>query len=389
MVGIRLSGTNLVRAADHNQRVTLHAIRVHGRMTRVDIARLTGLTAPAIANITKKLLADGLIEEVGRVRERRGQPATQYAVNRHACYALGLNIDRDHLSLALVNFMGEIVARYTCEVDYPAPDTAQAFYRETAPRLMAQAQIDPADLLGLGVAIPDNLGDLDLPGRPDDFAQWGGVDLAQLLAEPLDLPVFVENDAAAAAMGEQQLGLGRHFDSMFYILISRGLGGGLVVDGNYMRGAQGRSGEIGFLHYRDAEGGSQPVQALVSLAGLEQWLAQRGLGLCDLYAQPVAKGMVEAVDGWIAQCVQWLRGPFEAIHGLINPSAIVLSGRLPVWLLDMMVAQLSAGAQAYAGDLPAIAPIRRAALCEDAAAVGAAILPFSHFLLPMAGALWK
>ena len=58
---VRLSGTNLERAADHNQRVTLHAIRVNGELTRVELAAITGLTAPAIANITKRLLAEGLI----------------------------------------------------------------------------------------------------------------------------------------------------------------------------------------------------------------------------------------------------------------------------------------------------------------------------------------
>lgn len=63
--GIRLSGTNLVRAADHNQRITLHAIRVNGALTRVELARITGLTTPTIANISRRLLADGMIEEAG------------------------------------------------------------------------------------------------------------------------------------------------------------------------------------------------------------------------------------------------------------------------------------------------------------------------------------
>ena len=48
-----LSGTNLERAGDHNQRVTLHAIRVNGPITRTDLADITGLTPPAIANITR------------------------------------------------------------------------------------------------------------------------------------------------------------------------------------------------------------------------------------------------------------------------------------------------------------------------------------------------
>ncbi|HEV7714581.1 MAG TPA: winged helix-turn-helix transcriptional regulator, partial [Steroidobacteraceae bacterium] len=64
--GPQLSGTNLERAGDHNQRVTLHAIRVNGPITRTDLADITGLTPPAIANITKRLLNDDLIMQAGR-----------------------------------------------------------------------------------------------------------------------------------------------------------------------------------------------------------------------------------------------------------------------------------------------------------------------------------
>ena len=81
---IRLSGTNLERAADHNQRITLHAIRVAGSLTRVDLANITGLTAPAIANITKRLRGEGLISEAGRRRGGRGQPPTKLVINPDA-----------------------------------------------------------------------------------------------------------------------------------------------------------------------------------------------------------------------------------------------------------------------------------------------------------------
>ena len=76
-LGDSLSGTNLERAGDHNQRVTLQAVRAAGApITRADIADLTGLTAPAIANITKRLLNDGMILKAGRQLGGRGQPAT-------------------------------------------------------------------------------------------------------------------------------------------------------------------------------------------------------------------------------------------------------------------------------------------------------------------------
>src|SRR6195952_2471687 len=79
--GTHLSGTNLERAGDHNQRVTLHAIRVNGPITRTDLADITGLTPPAIANITKRLMQDNLVKEAGRVQGARGQPAIKLVIN--------------------------------------------------------------------------------------------------------------------------------------------------------------------------------------------------------------------------------------------------------------------------------------------------------------------
>ena len=215
----RLSGTNLERAADHNQRVTLHGIRVLGPLTRVELAGLTGLTGPAIANITKRLLQDGLIEEAGQRRGGRGQPPTKLVVRADACYSIGINVDRDHITIVLVDFSGQTLTRVSEEVNFALPDHVRALYRRSIKNMLRKAKVDVAKVVGIGVAVPDDLGLVDLPGRPTDYATWDSVDIADLFSEPLRLPVFVENDAAAAAMGEMQLGLGQQNNSFFYILI--------------------------------------------------------------------------------------------------------------------------------------------------------------------------
>jgi predicted NBD/HSP70 family sugar kinase len=383
-----LSGTNLVRAADHNQRVTLHAIRVNGALTRVDLAAITGLTPQAIANITRRLLAEGLIEEAGRVCGGRGQPATRYAVSRNACYAIGANVDRDHITFVLIDFAGETLARVSHEIAFALPATASALYREAVAAMLATAGVDPADLVGVGIAIPDDLGTIDLPGRPAAYAEWSHVDPATLFAEPLALPIFVENDAAAAAMGEMQLGLGQLYRSFFYILVSSALGGGLVVDGNYVRGAQGRSGEVGFLLADDGRGGREQIQRTVSLSGLAAWLADAGHGR-DLLSAFGDAAPAEAVDGWIDAAAARLEDALAAVNGLINPGAILIGGRLPKTIVEALAERIAERLSRNATNVPVLAPIRRAALAEDAPAVGGAILPFSHFLLPRSGTLWK
>ena len=382
----RLSGTNLERAADHNQRVTLHAIRVLGPLTRVELAGITGLTGPAIANITKRLLQDGLIDEAGQRRGGRGQPPTKLVVRPDACYSIGVNIDRDHITLVLVDFSGETLTRVSEEVDFALPDQVRALYRRSVKNMLRKAGVDVAKVVGVGVAVPDDLGRVELPGRPADYAAWDATNMVDMFREPLNLPVFVENDAAAAAMGEMQLGLGHTNNSFFYILISSGLGGGLVVDGSYLRGADGRSGELGFMR---AAGGEE-VQRMVSLSGLARHLERNGCKLAEVMhgADPSA-ATAACVDAWVEDAARLLTVPLDAINCLINPAAVLVGGRLPTAILERLAERANALMKERAGLLPTVAPVIRAALSEDAPAVGAAILPFSHFLLPKQAALWK
>jgi predicted NBD/HSP70 family sugar kinase len=386
---LRLSGTNLERAADHNQRVTLHAIRVNAAITRVDLARITGLTPPSIANITKRLMSDGLIEEAGQRRGGRGQPATRLVINKQACFSIGVNIDRDHITLVIVNFAGEVVASVSRDMDFPMPEDVRALYADSIERLVAEAGISPALLVGVGVAKPDDFGLVDLPGRPQGFDCWEHTDIAALLASPYNLPVFIENDAAGAAMGEQQLGHGLIASSFFYILVSSGLGGGLVVDGTYFRGANGRSGEIGFMLAKGGAGDGEQIQSLVSLSGLRRDLAKAGLCFADIRNGDAAPDALAAVrDSWINQAAEQLVEPLVAVNCLINPAAIIIGGRLPAAWVDQLAERLNLLLRGQKHQMPVMAPVLRARLAEDAPAVGAAVLPFSHFLLPKATALW-
>lgn len=388
--GARLSGTNLERAADHNQRVTLHAIRVGGSLTRVDLAGITGLTPPAIANITRRLLQDGLIEEAGQRRGGRGQPPTKLVVRRDACYSIGINIDRDHITIVLVDFSGRILARVSEEVAFALPDHVRSLYVRSIERMLQSADVPPSKLVGIGVAVPDDLELVALPGRPPEYAAWNGIDMASLFTEPFDRPVFVENDAAAAASGEMQLGLGQKYNSFFYVLLSSGLGGGFVVDGAYVRGANGRSGELGFMLAPDGNGGRETVQTLVSLSGLSRHLEAAGFSLSDIMHRTELAPEVQAcVEAWIEAAARRLCTPMAAICCLIDPATVLVGGRLPTALVEQLASRVNALMQDQADVLPAIAPVARAALSEDAPAVGAAVLPFSHFLLPKPGALWK
>jgi predicted NBD/HSP70 family sugar kinase len=386
--GRNLSGTNAERGGDHNQRVTLHAIRVSGPVTRTDLELMTGLTGPAIANITNRLLRNRLVVKAGTVRGGRGQPPTKFAINPESCYSLGLNVDRDHITMVLVDFAGRVCARSSREVRFALPETVQGFVARTARPLLRRAGVDFSKVVGLGVAFPDDIQRAGLPEQPPEYAVWGSVAVERLLSDALPVPIFVENDAAAAAIGEMQFGLGHRYQSFFYILITAALGGGLVIDRHYFRGAAGRSGELGLLPWRSEAGEARTLQNIVSVSALNERLAAEGYRLKSprQLAQLDEVGQ-RIVDDWIATSVDALEQTLVSIECLINPEAVLIGGRLPPRLVERLAARLNERLQRYTTIIPAIAPIARAALAEDAPAVGAAILPFSDRFLPTRFAL--
>ena len=385
----RLSGTNLERAGDYNQRVVLQAIRIRGPITRTELAEISGLTAPAIANITRRLMQDGLIADAGQRRGGRGQPATRFTVHPDARLSLGVNIDRDHVTVVVLDLLGRVRARASREADLAPPQEVAARVRDMATGLLDKLPGSRGRLLGAGVAAPDDLGRVDLPERRHQDA-WGGIDLAVLIGEALQMEVLVENDAAAAAIGELQFGHGLKYSSFFYMLITAGLGGGLVVEGDYFRGANGRSGEIGFLPLHVEGLPAHTLQEAVSLSALTAHLAAHGVAVASPAALETLEARGEAlVDAWLGQAADLLTEPLMAVSWLVNPAAIVLGGRMPAARLDDLVARLTDRLSRKAKEMPGQTPILRAAVAEDAPAVGAAILPFLHHLLPSHANLMK
>src|SRR5258708_2381159 len=93
------SGTNLERAHLLNQRVVLETVRLSEPVSRIEIARLTGLTNQTVFNIVEDLQRIGLIQNFGRKTAERGQPAKLFEINADAAFSIGLHMERDHIEI--------------------------------------------------------------------------------------------------------------------------------------------------------------------------------------------------------------------------------------------------------------------------------------------------
>ncbi|WP_121118275.1 ROK family transcriptional regulator [Croceibacterium ferulae] len=376
-----LSGTNLARAGDYNQRTVLQAIRLTKETTRIALAEQTGLTPATIANITNRLIDAGLVRNAGRLLGGRGQPPLRLQVEPDGAFGIGLCIDRDHLTIIILDLAGLVRARRTADMPFAMPDDVLGFVREQMAMLRAEGSFDPANVLGVGVAMPDELGRISLPGQPAGYTVWNGTDVAGLLSAELPWPIHIDNDAAAAALGEAQTGTALATPSFFYLLLAAGLGGGLVIDRAYHRGAHSRSGEIGLMPDPTARREGALVQDTVSMSALYQRLAHAGItGVPPAELAGDDPALAAVVDCWIVDAARSLTAPLIAVQCLIDPDVVLLGGRLPPPLLDRLARALNAVLDQIR--MPTRGMVRAASMAKDAPAVGAALLPFLDHLLP-------
>ncbi|MGP3772375.1 ROK family transcriptional regulator [Streptomyces sp. SDT5-1] len=238
-------GANLSALRGHNAALVLDLLRTAGEpgISRLELAERTGLTPQAVSKITARLRADGLAVEAGRRASTGGKPRTVLRLLAGAGHAVGLHLDRDELHTVLADLSGAVVAARRAPLDLGAG--ADAVLGAAACEVDALLDAEAArTVLGVGVAVP---GPLDHAAgvlhRVTGFPQWDGFPLRDALAERLGLPVVVDKDTNAAALGLALEGEGAR--SFAYLHLGTGLGAGLVLDGSLYRGARTGAGEFG------------------------------------------------------------------------------------------------------------------------------------------------
>jgi predicted NBD/HSP70 family sugar kinase len=392
-----LAGTNLEYARSYNRRVVLEAVRLHGPLSRAEIARLTALTPQTISNIAQELEHAGLVRATGRRRAATGQPPIELAINAEIAYTIGFQLDHRILVGVLVNFAGVIVGQIDVAVDAPRPDEAVALMVRGVDQLVAAGGIARKEVWGVGVVMP---GPFDVEGLtsvgPTTLPGWEGFPLERHLADLLSLPVLVENDATAAAIGERLYGAAKHLGHFFYVFIGMGLGGGMMLDGQPYRGAWGNAGELG--HVTVAPGGaacfcgnSGCLERYVSLHSAYEFLRAAGRSADTPAAlDALAQQSDPALVAWIASAAMHLRTALLTIENLLDPQTILLGGYLPPAVLDRLIVALeplspSISRQARRPQ----ARVMRATAGRHAAALGAAALPMFDTINPSFSMLLK
>ncbi|NEA58148.1 ROK family protein [Streptomyces sp. SID13666] len=365
---------NRQRLRSTNERLLLERLRTGGVASRAQLARETGLSKPTVSSALAFLELAGLVREAGLHTPERGRVAVLYAPDASAGYALGIDIGRAWLRVALADLDGTVVARADVRNRARSSAAMADLVVATSHQVVADSGVAPAKVAHAVVGTP---GVYDETQRRVRYAQhlpgWGRAGLFDRMRDELGVPLAVHNDANLAALGEYTFGVGAGSKLFVYVMIGTGLGMGVVSEGRLFTGAHGAAGEIGYLPWA-GPGHHRPdtpdtLESAVAADAVVQ--AARGLGMSGpLTAKDVfdaaRAGDVAAVAA-VRQEGERLAHTVAAVAAVLDPDLVVLGGGVG-HSADLLLSTVRDTLRALTPLRPKVVP---SALGEDAVVLGA------------------
>ncbi len=367
---------NNLRAPSETERRILGTVLRAGEIGQTALAKATGLAQQSISRIVKGLLLTGALLEGERLFSgKRGQPGVSIRVAPGFAYTFGVSMMTDAISVVLFDFSGVVVDESHCDMPAMTRNAVLDKVESITQSFFDEHRIEPDRVFGMGVSVSGRyIGPGARYNTPRLLDDWALIDIDRLFSDRFDIPVWVENDGNAAAIGESLVGVGRRYDNFVYLYIDTLLGGGVIVDHELMRGCNGNGGEIGLLLPKN-------VYPHPSLSSLRETLGEYGHSFA--YISDMIRNFDSSwsgVDEWIAKTQNSLSLIASALAAILDPEAIVLGGRMPESLARKVIPHIDIYNDSRRGKPRAIPRLLISKAGRDASAIGAAALPFKdHF----------
>lgn len=231
---------NKYNIREQNEALILKGIIDHKNISRAELAALTGLNKASVSSITKTLLDDGLIFEtgIGSASIQGGRKPILLQFNPKAALILSFDVGIDYLKGTLAYLDGEKIAAVKKKRLIVSAETVISLLEEHIQLLTAQAD---ALIVGICIAVHGVVNDNHIIFTP--YYDLDTIDLYQEMTRRLDFPVFIENEANLASLGEYVFAL--ESKTLVSLSIHSGIGAGIVDSGIVQKGHYGEAGEIG------------------------------------------------------------------------------------------------------------------------------------------------
>lgn len=381
----------------HNSRLVLRTIYRHGEISRVDVARQTGLTRTTVSEMVSRFIQDGLVVETGVSPSRGGKPAILLRVDDDARHLVGIDLANSAFRGAVVNLRGKIVQRLSLPVQERDGEAALGLVFTLIDQLL---QLTDRPILGIGIGTPGLMDPVKRVVRIAVNLDWHELHLGDLLEERYRMPIYIANDSQVAALAEFTFSKQAKLNNLVVIKAGRGVGAGIVLNGELFYGDHYSAGEIGHLRMiPDGErcrcGNTGCLETLVSTRTLvrrarEIAAQQPHSQLNRLVAAPeeinsdVVLQAFQAGDPFVCQLIaeagDYLGIAAARIAGALNVEHVVLAGRLARYGEGIISPMQERVRQDVLPALAARIQVMSSSLGEDVVILGAASLILRHEL---------
>jgi len=231
---------------DINQTIFLHLIRERQPISRADIAKYTGLRAGTVSAIVNRLIKNNFVYEGTEGPSSGGRPPKNLFINAESYYVLAIDIGVSDTVFAISDFNGRIIQQKSLLTE----GEPEAFLNKLADEIEAlvKTQYARAKFGAIGVSVPGLIDRETGTVETSPNLEWKNVSVRRILMDRLNLPVYIENDANAAAFSELWYGPLNEANvrTLLFVLVVEGLGTGLIINGELHVGS--RLGLGGFGH---------------------------------------------------------------------------------------------------------------------------------------------
>ncbi|WP_335342375.1 ROK family transcriptional regulator [Polycladomyces zharkentensis] len=387
-----------------NKSTILNMIRLHGPISRAEIAKMTKLTPPTVTNIVGELLESNLVIEAELGESTGGRKPIMLKINADAFTVIGIYAGAKRIRGVAANLEGEV--QHTVHVEVPTEPAAEVFVdlvQGAIRQLLELADLRTRPCLGIGVGMH---GLVDTEKGVSIFApnlNIRDLPLKDRLEQAFQLPVEVENDVRALALGESWFGLGKDIADFICVHVGTGIGAGIILNNELYRGPSFAAGEIGHttIDLNGPKCGCGNMGCLEALAAgpailsrvreairqgrstvLAEWVnGETGRLTGEMVHRAAQQGDDLAIEV-LADAGRYLGIGLANLINTLNPSRIILSGgvaRAGHFVLEPLQKTVRERALSAAAKDVAIMCSR---LGDNGAAIGAMTLVLQHLFMP-------
>lgn len=285
-----------------NISIVFNYVREHGPSYRADMSRALKLSAPAVSRAVEQLLREGYLAESGTAVARGGRTAAEVSVNPGKGVVVGVDLLKGDPKFGVFDFAGR--PRLVLRTKRPIASTRlprrfpELLVESIQAALVRAVAEDPdgdpvspaAVCVGIPAAVDPDTGTVS--GVPL-FPELAQIDIGKIVRDRFGVPCLVENDVKLAAFAENRLGSGRSYRDLLYIDVNDGVGAGIIVGNQLLRGSGGFAGEIGYSRVAPASGSSLPRATLEEVGSLA--------ALCRGAERTLGSGVETAMSGVAAE----------------------------------------------------------------------------------------